>query len=273
MPFGAVPEVLLDVALALLWIGGGILLALAVPAVVRRLIRPDASEAGPDGYRHSLATRDLSQTVGFRVAALYGVILALVYAQELSGFNDVRSGFAEEAVRVADVWHDAGRHGGPSAPVIRTAMRDYVEIVSGPEWELLGTERRLSEEGWAARDRAYQAALNLQPANLREARLRDQMLDRLTDIARFRQLRGEVAHTRSGGVFWSPAIAGLALVSIPFFVFAPTRANRLLISSFGAFSGLILFLIAAFSNPFSHPFRVAPDPFTTLLATDLKAAP
>ena len=135
-------------------------------------------------------------------------------------------------------------------------------VVSGPEWELLGTERRLSGDGWAARDRAYQAVLNLQPANLREARLRDQMLDRLTDIARFRQLRGEVAHTRSGGVFWIPAIAGLALVSIPFFVFAPTRANRLLISSFGAFSGLILFLIAAFSNPFSHPFRVAPGPFT-----------
>src|SRR6476659_3994186 len=51
--------------------------------------------------------------VGGRLALLYGLILALVYAQELSDYKDIRAAVTEEAVAVADVFHDIRRYGGP----------------------------------------------------------------------------------------------------------------------------------------------------------------
>lgn len=262
------PEFLPDIALALLWIGGGILIVLLAPALARLAIRPEADEP-ESGYHYGVATRDLGQTVGFRVSALYGVILALVYAQELTAYGDVRDGIAEEAVRVLSIWNDAERYGGPSAPVIRSALRDYVVIVVDKEWDLLGTERRLAEQAADARERAVTVALDLQPATPRETWLRQHMLDQLAAISRLRHLRGELALERSASVFWVPAIFGLALVSAPFFIFAPTRANRLIMASFGAFAGLVLFFIAAFANPYKAPLRMTPTPFEHMLANEM----
>jgi hypothetical protein len=41
--------------------------------------------------------------VGTRLATLYGLILALVHAQDLSDYKDIRSALVDEAVATADV--------------------------------------------------------------------------------------------------------------------------------------------------------------------------
>lgn len=263
---------LTDTLVALLWVGGAILLVLGVHWSARRLMPPPGE---PDADRHvySGVVRDMASATGFRIAAFYGVILALVYAHELGEYQTVRDGLAGEATAIADVFHDAGRYGEPVATPVRQAMATYVSFVVDREWDLLGEERRLSNRAWAARDVAYDTLLDAEAVTPRQVALRQQMLKRIADITHYRHMRQEVAAKDFGMVFWVPAIVGLILVTIPFYVYPPGRVTHVLLSCFGAFAGLILFFIQGFASPFTSPFRTPPGAFERLLETDIGATP
>jgi hypothetical protein len=267
---------LIDLAFALGWIALSLALVFGVPALVRRLVPPPPraeDEAPPtDGHVYPTAIREGAQVIGLRVAALYGVILALVYAHELANYESIRDGMAREAVAVADVYHDGGRLAGPTGALVKEAMQDYVAYVVEREWRLLATERRLSQRAWNARDRAYEALLDLEPASAREATLRDRMIRRLHDIGEFRHLRQELAAADFGLAFWIPALVGLGLVALPLFIFPPTRAQRILGAALAVFAGMILYFVQAFANPFGYPLRDEPAPFQRLLDSRFEAA-
>lgn len=263
----------IDALFALAWMGGAVLLVLAVHALARWWVPPPAEAPAMDGHDYPAATRDAAAAIGLRLATLYGVLLALVYAQQLGNFQAVRDGLAREAGALSDLYHDAGRYGGPVAPVVQSAVRDYVVFVVEREWRLLGTERRLSRRAWDARERAYQAVLDLDPASPRERALRERMLRRISDIADYRRLRQELAAGGFGGVFWVPALFGLVLVASSFFVFPPRRELRWMLGGFGAFAGLILFFIHAFGSPFDAPLREPPGALERLLETEIGRPP
>ncbi len=263
---------LTDTLVALLWVGGAILLVLMVHRAARRFL-PPTSEADEDGHVYPGVVRDMASATGFRIAAFYGVILALVYAHELSEYQTVRDGLAGEATAIADVFHDAGRFGDPVAGPVRQAMATYVRFVVDREWDLLGRERRLSNRAWAARDVAYETVLDVEAETPRQIALRQSMLKRIGDITEYRHTRQEVAAKDFGLVFWVPAIAGLVLVTIPFHVYPPGRETHILLACFGAFSGLILFFIQGFASPFTPPFRTPPGAFDRLLETDIGTTP
>jgi hypothetical protein len=263
---------LTDTLVALLWVGGAILLVLAVHVAARRLM-PRPTQPDEDGHVYSGVVRDMASATGFRIAAFYGVILALVYAHELGEYQTVRDGLAGEATAIADVFHDAARYGAPVAAPVQQAMATYVRFVVEREWDLLGEERRLSNRAWAARDVAYDTLLDAEAATPRQVALRQHMLKRINDITEYRHMRQEVAAKDFGMVFWVPAIVGLILVTIPFYVYPPGRVTHVLLSCFGAFAGLILFFIQGFASPFTPPFRTPPGAFVRLLETDIGASP
>lgn len=261
-------NLLTDTLVALLWVGGAILLVLGVHLAARRFM-PPPGEPDEDGHVYSGVVRDMASATGFRIAAFYGVILALVYAHELGEYQTVRDGLAAEATAIADVFHDAGRYGEPVATPVRQAMSTYVRFVVDREWDLLGEEKRLSNRAWAARDVAYETVLDAEAGTPRQIAIRQHMLKRISDITEFRHMRQEVAAKDFGLVFWVPAIAGLILVTIPFYVYPPGRVTHVLLSCFGAFAGLILFFIQGFASPFTQPFRTPPGAFERLLETDI----
>lgn len=263
---------LTDTLAALLWVGAAILLVTGICAATRRVM-PPPSPPDRDGHIYSGAVRDMAAATGFRIAAFYGVILALVYAHELTEYQTVLDGLSAEATAIADIYHDAGRYGAPVAAPVQQAMATYVRFVVDREWDLLGAEERLSNRAWAARDVAYETLLDAQATTPRQIALRDHMLRRISDITVFRDSREEVAAKEFGLVFWVPAIVGLILVAIPFYVFPPGRVANVLLSCLGAFSGLVLFFIQGFASPFTPPFRTPPGAFERLLESDIGATP
>jgi hypothetical protein len=155
--------------LILLWIGGSILLVAGTCHGVRWLLPPAPDHADPEGHHCPLSVRDMSATAGWRIAALDGIMLALVYAQELRGDQEVRAGLGREAVAVSQARFDAGRDGGASAPAIPAAL-----------------------------------------GNMKQ-------------VADLRQMREEQAADSFSEMFWLPAVAGMVLVTAPFFPFPPRR--------------------------------------------------
>lgn len=261
--------VITNIALILLWIGGSIALVLGTYTLARKAMPPKPGYLDEEGNAYPASVRDMAAATGFRIAALYGIILALVYAQELHDYQDVRAGLSREAVAVAQVYHDAARYGGPDSDRIKLEIAAYTRTVVEQEWAKLSKEQRLSPQAWGQHNAALDVVLDLQAANPREEALRQRMLANLHKISDLRQYREEQAANNVALVFWLPAIAGMVMVSIPFFAFPARRETFVLLASFGAFAGLILFFIDAFSNPFSEPFRVQPRAFERLLETDI----
>lgn len=219
--------------------------------------------------RYEERTHDVAGTVAVRIAALHGLILALVYAQELDDYKGVRAGLTEEAVAISDVFNDVRRFGGAVVAPVQMGLANYVATVVNEEWDMLGRGEGLSAKAWIEWDDVYNRLLDVVPTTDREQYLSGRMRDRITAVAKLRQMREATAMGRFSGLFWGPALIGLVLLAAPLYVYRPSRAHLVLFSLFGAYSGVILFFIFGFANPFANPGKLEPRPFQHLLEGDL----
>jgi hypothetical protein len=253
---------LTSLAIGLLFVAAANGLVLSGYLVARRLLN-----VGGEGDR----THDAAGAVAGRLAALHGILLALVYAQELNDYKSVQSGLGEEAVAVADIFNDVRRYGGSSVDEVQSGLAAYVTIVVDDEWRMLGRRQGLSAKAWRQWDGVYEDLLDLAPASDRERFLAQRMRGRITDIARLRQTREDTAVGGYNKLFWAPALIGLVLLAIPFFVYRPTRTHVVLIMIYATYSGVMLFFIYGFSNPYVQPGKLRPVAFEELLKGDVGA--
>ena len=248
-----------DILLALVFIIGTIMIAWAVYFSMRWLV----------GSTFEGETETLAGSVIFRVSALHGLILALVFAQELVDYNQLQTSLVKEATAIADIYNDIRRYDTEAEEAVQTALSDYVRVVVNDEWSRLATEKRLSGDGWRLREVVYQAVLDLTPETPRQVTLRDHMVKQAQLMAEMRQERENNALHGVSPLFWAAALAGIILVTVPYFIFSPNRLNLALLSVYGGFTGFVMFVIFAFSDPFNSPGALAPAPFERLLLTEI----
>ncbi|GMG84690.1 hypothetical protein LNKW23_39060 [Paralimibaculum aggregatum] len=248
-----------DIVAGLLFCAGTVALALATYGLARLVAAP----------RLTADTRALADSMVFRIGALHGLILALVFAQELYEHQQIRDQTRLEATAIADIYFDAGRHGGEGSAEIRDRIAAYLRLAAGAEWQGLGSEKRLSSDAWAAWDGAYGAALDLAADTPRAESLRAHILERIHDIAELRVARENAALHRISPFFWFAACVGVVLVALPYFSFAPSGINLMLLGLFAGYTGLVLSFIYAFSDPYVPPGALAPVAFERVLEGEI----
>jgi len=221
------------------------------------------------GGRQTEETTALAGSVMTRVATLHGLILALVFAQELDDYSDIRDDLVAEATAIADIFNDIRRYDTPQMEEVQTTLATYMRHVIANEWETLSETGKLTGEGWALRERIHQTVLDLVPDTPRREDLRAHMVAKSELIAELRQKRENNAVRSLSGLFWFAAIVGLVWVAVPYFTYAPTPLHLSLLSLYGAYTGVILYVIFAFSDPFSQPGALPPTAFTQLLAGEM----
>ena len=224
--------------------------------------------SGAPNDRH----KDMAGAMVARIGALHGLIIALVFAQEMAAYQRIETQTAVEASAIADVYNDAARYDPVALGPLQRDMRAYLDVVRVKEWARLGAGEGLEPEAWAHWENAYDIVLDLVPANPRQESLRDHMLSSIHTIAASRDQRDGEAITMVAGFFWLAAITGVILIAIGYYIFPPERQNLVLLALFSGYTGAILFLIYGFSNPFSPPMSLSPLPFDRL-AVALGAGP
>lgn len=221
------------------------------------------------GGRQTTETKDLAGSITFRVASLQGLILALVFAQELQDYSDIRADLVTEATAIADVFNDIRRYDTPQMQQVQTTLATYVRHVIDHEWEALSKTGKLSGQGWQYREEVYQTVLDLDPQTPRQTDLRAHMIQSTQKIAELRQKRENNAVRVLSGLFWFAAITGVICVAVPYFIFPPTPLHLALLSLYGGYTGVIMYVIYAFSDPFSQPGALSPTAFTQLLLGEM----
>ncbi len=214
-------------------------------------------------------TKELAGSVLFRIAALHGLILALIFAQEILRYQKLEAEIIKEATAIADIYFDIDRHGSDKKPQIRAALSQYAKLVANEEWTFIGENKQLLSEAWQQWEIVYQAALDLEANTPRQASLREHMIDAVQKIAETRDQRESHGVNPISGMFWFAAVSGIFLVSLAYFCFPPTIQNLALISIFGAFTGIIMFFIYSFSNPYSAPGAIKPHAIERLLEGEI----
>ena len=221
------------------------------------------------GGRHGDETKSLAASVMTRVATLHGLILALVFAQELADYSDIRADLVSEATAIADIFNDIRRYDTPAMAEVQTALAAYMRHVVANEWESLSQSGKLTAAGWQSWGAIHETVLNLDPATPRQSDLRDHMVGKSQLIAELRQKRENNAVRALSGLFWFAAIAGLVWVAVPYFTYDPSPLHLSLLSLYGAYTGVVLFVIYAFSDPFAQPGALPPTAFIQLLAGEM----
>ncbi|KIT16053.1 DUF4239 domain-containing protein [Jannaschia aquimarina] len=223
-------------------------------------------------HRADEDTRDLAGSVVFRIAALHGLVLALVFAQELAGIGAVREATAREATLVGDIFYDLRRYDAETTEQAQEAIARYAGLVVEEEWAALGRAGTLSPDAWGAWDETYALILDLAPATPRQERLSEILLRDIRELSALREARAEAARAGVSGLFIVTALVGVMLTAAAYFTFPPTALNLTLIGAFAGFSGLIIHFVVAFANPYVRPGHAPPHGFERFLGSDLPAA-
>ena len=205
--------------------------------------------------------RDLANSIVVRVSALHALILALVFAQELVNLRDINAAATREAAMVGDVFFDLGRYDAEVTQSIREDLARYTHIVLTQEWAQMAAHQELHSGAWEAWDSAYQGVLSLAPQDDRQAALKDLMLADIREISGLRHAREDAGLTSVHGLFMAAAVLGIVLTAVGFFPHPPTRQTVFLISVFASYTGLIIFFVVAFANPYDPPGMASPIGF------------
>jgi hypothetical protein len=237
----------------LIFVGGAIFL-IFVPYVVLRALF--SKRLGGD-------TETVAVNVLFRIGALHGLILALVFADVLIQFNSMRNNVAQEAAAVGDLLHNLENYGPEETAQITDSVHAYLNSVVYEEWPAL-SDQILQRQTWLQWQLFYLSILDLEPTSARDESLRERLIRDAEEIANSREQRLFTVAQGLSTPFWVIAIVGFFFVTIPFFVYKPKLANLFLLTIFGAYNGMIIYFILALSSPFMGPVSLEPTPFLIL---------
>jgi hypothetical protein len=215
-------------------------------------------------------THEMAAAVAFRLGALHGLILALVFSVVQSDYMEQRRLIAREAAATADVFFHLERFGGDAAAGLRRDVAVYTREVIDGEWPAL-RQGRLSDKAWVLYDRIYDGALDLAAAMPRQESLRQTILRGLDRISDLRQGRLFAVSSRLPALFWVVGILGFLMTAALFYVFALSSFHAGLLAAYAAYTGSILYFIFVMSNPFTGPPALAPLPFEILYRDSMAA--
>lgn len=215
-------------------------------------------------------SRDLSGSVLVRLGALHGLMLALVFAQELTSLRDVNVTSAHEAAKLGDIYYDLERYDAGTTQAIRVQLARYAVLVLDEEWALLAQDGRLSDAAWQAWEQAYEGILDLDPSTPRQERLLDIMLGNIRELSELREARENAAHLGASRLFLIAAVSGILLIAAGFFTYPPTVLNLTILSGYVGYTGLIIFFVLAYANPYHAPGNATPLGFERFLKDDVR---
>lgn len=233
-------------------VGGGVILALAMVALMRRLLSAEMLRNAHD------ATASLLSIVG----TLYAVLLGLIVVDAMVRFERAMDEVQSESNCLADIFLLAERLPEPQRTRVRERCRLYAEQVVKLEWPLM-TQARMSVEARRSALGIAQALDDFEPVTEAQKVIYPMVLEQARDLWDLRRDRANAVQFGIPVVEWTALLIG-ALVTL-FFVglFSVDHAGlqHLLTGLSALVIGLNLYLVSLFGYPFSGDLTVSKRPF------------
>jgi MFS family permease len=245
-------------ALALIFVGGGVLVALSGLWVVRKYVifkwRIDQDDS------------EFSGALLQGILVFYGLAIALIALAVWQHHDDVANDASEEASAIGQLYRDVSLYPEPVRTEARQELYEYTTRIVEVAWP--AAARGSTVTGGTQVVDQLQATLGaFEPATGGQQALQTEVLAQFNDLVEARRLRLDAVGTSLPGVFWGVVLGGavLAVAASYFFQVEDVRLHATLVAILAAFIGLVLLLIVAYEHPFVGDLAVRPDSYQLIL--------
>lgn len=200
------------------------------------------------------------------VGTLFSVLLGLLVAGAIERYHDVVTQVENESNSVANIFRLAKGLEATERVRIRGLCREYVDYVVTNEWAAMEKQR----PDMQAQDRynkLWDACVSVNPKNDRENNLHAAILEGMDSVGENRRERVIASMSAMPMTLWAVIICG-SLITIAFtYLFTIRMGARLHWMMTGLVSVSLLlniWLLAAYSTPFSGDLQIQPRGFKLL---------
>jgi hypothetical protein len=235
-----------------------------VASLLLRRARAGIADGDPDG--------PTTGHTGAMLSALFLLAIAIAVIVPWTTADAAASNTYTESQAISEAYWAAARLRPADAARVRTELREYVDLVRGPEWKLMRSDGKLSPEGWARLDGLRRDVIAIQPGRDDEIKdARATVLGHLGEISAARRQRAVDADTTPPeGLLVVTIVTGIVVMLLPFFSGARPRGMTLVpLSLMAALLAAGAYLTVDISHVFDGALAVGPDAFTSL-HTDLQ---
>jgi len=199
------------------------------------------------------------------VGTLFSVLLGFLVASAMERYSEARMHGEQEASQVAGVFRLARGLSDLDRPRIRELCRGYVDEVINREWPDM--ERgQVVNHGWESYQKLWESAVAVVPENSRQGNLHQALLAALQSVGEHRRARILLSKSGVPVGMWIIVGLGACITMLLSYVFTSRfpRIQAFMTTLVAAALALNIWLLAAFSHPYSGEIRISPSMFLLL---------
>jgi hypothetical protein len=247
------------VFLALAFVGGAVLYAVAGVLVARKYVHRHVAEG------HNDVLVPLFLTAGVIYAVLLGFMVVAVW----ESYDSAHANATEEAALLVPLYRQTGDMAPEKGEEMRRLIREYSEDVIKDEWNNLRETGQASQKARKDIGDIVRFFGTLTPATKVREIIAAQFLQTFSQVIVDRNKRVLQASESLSWVMWLGAAGGgIITIGMSFILFMDRAWPHVLMTSvMSALIGMLLFMMAMLSRPFVGPLALQPEPFEISLRT------
>lgn len=233
-------------------------LALCGQYVVNKLVKQEVLEL------HHSAGEAMMGVVG----TLFSVLLGFMVAGAMEKYHDALVRGEQEANSVASVFRLARGLSDTDRPRLRQLCRDYTDDVVNKEWPDMENGIKINH-GWKVYQELWEAVVAVVPENDRQSNLQQGLNDAMQSLGENRRTRILLAQKSMPAALWFVVGLGATLTMALSYIFASQfpKIQAVMTTLVASALALNIWLLAAYSNPYSGELKLSPSMFSLLKET------
>ncbi|MBK9145090.1 MAG: DUF4239 domain-containing protein [Candidatus Melainabacteria bacterium] len=199
------------------------------------------------------------------VGTLFSLLLGLLVANAIESYHEINIQVSAEANSLANIYRLCEGLNQEDRLKIRSLCAQYNHCVIHTEWPEMN-RMEMAPHCWTLYSGIWSACVNVKPQSEQESNLQASMLDSAKILGETRRARSVTCKTELSPILWAAIFFG-SIITIIFTYFFTSKMGRLhtLLTALIAISlGLNIWLLAAYSLPFSSALKIKPQIFEIL---------
>lgn len=202
------------------------------------------------------------------VGTLFSVLLGFMVAAAMSRYGDAQMHVEQEANNVASIFRLARGLSNEDRPRLRNLCRDYANEVVDKEWAQMERREQINH-GWEGYQKLWEGVVAIVPENDRQSNIQQALNEAMMGVGEHRRARLLLAQQDLPKALWIVIVFG-SVITIGFtYVFMSQfqHVHGFMTTMVAATLALNIWLLAAYSSPFSGELQIKPLMFRMLKDT------
>jgi hypothetical protein len=200
------------------------------------------------------------------ICVFYGLAVGLIAVATWENYSEADSQIATEAALIAGLYNELDGYRQPLRATLENQLRDYTKNILFNDWPA-HRQGKEDVEGTRLLEIIQDRIMDFTPNGERDKIIHAAVIRALDHVVEARRRRLSSVTTGLPASLWMVVLVGAVINTMMVYLFwvENVKLHAILVSLFGAFIGLLLFLTAVMDNPYRGQFSISPQQFQDVL--------